>query len=84
MMYRDKDVRIGERRKKRMIVPMVYFMVEVTLFLLILSLIEMNFNVLEWNIFSILVFVIAVLYSILKTIHVYRRQREYSDNKIEE
>ena len=84
MIYRDKDVRTGERRKKRMIVPMVYFMGEVTLFLLILSLIEMNFNVLEWNILSILVFVVAVLYSILKTIHVYRRQREYPDNKVEE
>ena len=79
-MYREIDVRVGERRKKRMVIPIIYFMAEVVLVWLIFTLIEMNFNVAEWNVLSILVFVTAVLYSTFKTVHVYRRQREYSNN----
>jgi len=79
-MYKNPHARVGERRKKRMVVPIIYFMAEVVLVWLIFTLIEMNFNVTEWNVLSILVFVTAVLYSTFKTIHIYRRQREYSDN----
>ena len=70
-------MRVGERRKKRMVIPAIYFMVEITLFWLILSLIQLEFDIRDWSAWSIILFVIATLYSIFKTIHVYRRQKDY-------
>jgi len=72
--------KIQERRKKRMFIPAIYFIAEVTLSWLVLSLVQLNFNINTWNIWSLLVFIPAVLYSMFKTIHVYRRQRDYQSS----
>jgi len=76
-MYREKRRRVYERRRKRMLIPAIYFVAEVVLAWLILSLIQLNFNFTEWSIWGLLIFIISVLYSTFKTIHVYRRQKSY-------
>lgn len=76
-MYRDKRGRVHERRRKRKFVPSIYFMAEVVLAWLILSLVQLNFNFDEWSIWAVFIFIILVLYSTFKTVHVYRRQKSY-------
>ena len=79
-MRNRKSRRVHERRKKRMIIPAVYFVAEVVLSWLILSLIQLNFNINTWSIWSLLIFIAVVVYSMFKTIHVYRRQRNYTNS----
>ena len=52
-------------------------MAEVVFLWLILVLIQLNFNIFEWNILAIIVFSIGIMYSIMKTMHVYQRQQDY-------
>ena len=79
-MYQDREVRTSERRRKRMFIPIMYFIAEVTVVWLILTLIQLNFNILEWSIWSIIAFIMAISYSALKTVHVYERQKDYPEN----
>jgi membrane protein YdbS with pleckstrin-like domain len=72
-----RNIRDSERRKKRLIVPAFYFLVEMTLMWLILSLIQLKFNLFTWDTWAIFVFVLVVLYGIAKTIHIYKRQKDY-------
>jgi len=76
-MKRETHVRTGERRKKRMVIPTIYFIAEVVLVWLILSLIQLNFNIKGWAIWSLVIFAGAFIYGLTKTIHVYRRQKNY-------
>ncbi len=79
-MYQDREIRTVERRRKRIFIPIVYFMAEITAVWLVLTLIELNFNILEWSIWTILVFILALSYSALKTVHVYNRQKDYPES----
>ena len=79
-MYRNRRGRVYERRRKRKFIPAIYFIAEVVLAWLILSLIQLNFNLFEWDVWWFLIFIISVLYSTFKTIHVYRRQKNYPDS----
>ncbi len=79
-MYRSKRGRVYERRRKRKFIPAIYFIAEVVLAWLILSLIQLNFNLFEWSIWSLFIFILSVLYSTFKTIHVYRRQKNYPES----
>ena len=72
-----RDSKIKERRKKRMVIPIIYFLAETTLAWLILSLIQVNFNISHWAIWSMVILALSVSYSISKTVHVYKRQRDY-------
>ena len=83
-MYREKRRRVYERRRKRMLIPAIYFLAEVVLVWLILSLIQLNFYFDEWSIWSLLIFIVSVIYSTFKTIHVYRRQKSYPITKKDE
>ena len=76
-MYQDKDIRIDERRRKRVFIPIIYFIAEVTVAWLVLTLVQLNFNILEWSVWSIVLFIMVVSYSVLKTVHVYERQKDY-------
>ncbi len=80
-MYREKRRRVYERRRKRVLLPAIYFLAEVILVWLILSLIQLNFYFYEWSIWSLFIFFVSVIYSTFKTIHIYRRQRNYPDIK---
>lgn len=71
--------RDSERRRKRVIMPIVYFLAETVLFWLALSLLQLKFNLLEWNDWAIIVFIIGIIYSVAKTLHVFQRQKNYLD-----
>ena len=75
-----RDSKIKERRKKRMVIPIIYFIAETTLAWLVLSLIQVDFNIKHWSIWSIIILLLSVSYSISKTIHVYRRQKDDPKN----
>jgi len=72
-----ENMRDSERRKKRVLVPAFYFLAEMMVLWLVLSLIQLKFNPLIWNTWAIFIFMLVVSYSIAKTIHVYRRQKNY-------
>ncbi|CAA6804527.1 MAG: Unknown protein [uncultured Sulfurovum sp.] len=72
-------VRDGERRKKRFIVPIVYFLAEVVLLWLALSLIQLEFYLTDWNVWAIIVFILGAGYSIAKTVNVFQRQKDYQE-----
>ena len=70
-------IRDSERRRKRIILPIIYFLAEAILVWLVLALIQVNFNVFEWSLWAIVIFSIGAIYSIIKTANVYQRQNEY-------
>ena len=70
-------MKIVNRRKKRMITPSVYFIAEVILAWLILSFVQLNFDINGWAIWSLIIFVGVFIYGLTKTIHVYKRQKNY-------
>jgi ABC-type transport system involved in cytochrome bd biosynthesis fused ATPase/permease subunit len=70
-------VRGAERRRKRIITPIIYFFAETIFVWLVLALIQINFNMLIWSFWAIAIFIIAVIYSIIKTVNVYQRQKGY-------
>ena len=77
-MEYQTSTRIHERRRKRLIIPIIYFTLEVIFFWLVLSLIQMQFTFESWNQWALVVFIAAVAYSTFKTIHIYKRQRNYT------
>jgi ABC-type transport system involved in cytochrome bd biosynthesis fused ATPase/permease subunit len=73
-------VRGAERRRKRTITPIIYFFVETIFVWLVLGLIQINFNMFTWSFWAITMFIIAVIYSIIKTVNVYQRQKDYIES----
>ncbi len=73
------SIRNIERRRKRIILPIVYFFAEVILLWLVLTLAQVNFNMATWNFWAILILTIGIIYSIAKTVNVYQRQKEYEN-----
>jgi len=69
--------KIKERRKKRMFIPAFYFLAEMVLTWLVLSIIQVNFDIREWSLWSVIIFILAVAYSLSKKIYVYKRQKKY-------
>ncbi len=65
-----------ERRKNRLITPLVYFSAELTLAWLILSIINISFKIILWTGWSYLVMFIVFFYSLGKTLKVYKRQKK--------
>jgi len=84
ILNHNTRVRDAERRRRRMITPIIYFLAEVVSLWLVLVLIQVNFNVLEWNFWAIVVYALGILYSIIKTVNVYQRQKDYSEAKEED
>lgn len=71
----------NERREKRLIVPIIYLLAEITVFWLVLSLIQLKFDLLEWSVWAIIIFILGIVYSIIKTVHIYERQKDYKKSK---
>ena len=76
-MRLDASNNVIERRKKRMFIPALYFISEMVLVWLVLSIIQVNFDIREWSLWSIIIFTLAMAYSLAKTVHVYKRQKNY-------
>lgn len=66
-----------ERREKRFIIPMIYLMAEIIVAWLVLTLIQVEFDIRVWDTWAIIIFVIGGVYSIIKTVNVYQRQKDY-------
>ena len=66
-----------ERRRKRFIVPIIYFLAELVALFLVLLVIQVEFNIFEWNFWAIFIFILGIIYSIIKTVNVYQRQKSY-------
>jgi len=64
-----------ERRRKRTIIPLFYFFAELTLFWLILSIINVSFNITIWGSWSYIASLIIFAYLGDKTLRVYKRQK---------
>lgn len=71
------DIRTSERRRKRLITPIIYLMAEAVVAWLILSLIQLEFYLQNWNIWAMVLFILGAFYSIAKTLHIYNRQKDY-------
>jgi len=74
--------KIRERRKKRFITPVLYFIAEMVFIWLVLSLIQLNLDIRSWAIWSYILFAIFGFYSLAKTLHIYHRQKNYDNSKI--
>jgi len=79
MQRNIKSSKINERRKKRLVIPMVYFILEVIFMWLVLSLIQLKFDPRDWAIWSVGIFLLVGVYSFSKTLHVYQRQKDYKE-----
>jgi len=66
-----------ERRRKRTFAPIIYMLAEVILAWIILSLINLSFQVQTWEMWSHIVLFFAFIYSGYKTFVVLDRQKEY-------
>ncbi len=74
---RINKLKVNERRRNRKIVPFVFFLGELFFAWLVLAIIEVDFNPARWNTWAVILLVMGVSYSIIKTIYIYNRQRNY-------
>lgn len=80
MGFNARGVRDSERRRKRVITPIIYLLAEAVLAWLVLSLIQLKFQFQEWSVWAIFLFILWEIYSIAKTIHIYNRQKSYEED----
>ncbi len=76
-MRMKENSKIIERRKKRMFIPTIYFLAEMIVAWLVLSLIQVNFDIRNWSLWSLIIFIIFIGYALAKTVHIYKRQKNY-------
>ena len=76
---RLENSKIKERRKKRVFLPVVYFILELTLVWLVFVIIQISYNPLDWAVWSQVLMVIFGMYSFFKMLHIYRRQKNYPE-----
>jgi len=76
------SLKSNERRRKRILTPIIYFLAEIIALWLSLSLIQLEFNVKNWAIWAIIIFIVGIVYSLIKTVHIYKRQKGYKKSKI--
>jgi len=72
-----KNSKIKERRKKRVFIPIAYFILELTLVWLVFVIIQISYNPLDWAVWSQVLMILFGIYSFLKTLHIYKRQKDY-------
>jgi len=76
------SLKSNERRRKRLVVPIIYLLAEMMVYWLALSLIQLEFNVRNWAIWAMIIFILGMTYSLIKTVHIYKRQKGYEKSKI--
>jgi len=64
-----------ERRRKRVFVPIVYLILELIFAWIVLSIINISFDISSWALWSYGAWFGAFLYSVSKTFHIYKRQK---------
>ena len=66
-----------EKRRKHYITPIIYFLAEVSFIWIVLSIIEITFDIREWSIWAVVALVITAIYPTYKTLRVFIRQKNY-------
>jgi len=66
-----------ERRRKRTFTPAIYFLAELTLGWIVISIANLSFNIQTWSLISHIIFLGIFLYSGYKTHYIYKRQKAY-------
>jgi len=66
-----------EKRRKRFFTPIIYMLAEFSLAWVLLSIINISFQVQTWNTLSHIALSCAFMYSAFKTYHVFDRQKNY-------
>ena len=66
-----------ERRHKHYITPIIYFLAEVSFIWIILSVVEISFNIVEWRALAIIALIVGAIYPAYKTVNIFIRQRNY-------
>ena len=66
-----------EKRRKHYITPIIYFLAELSFIWIILSVIEISFDIREWREWAIIAFAIGAIYPAYKTVRVFIRQKNY-------
>ena len=66
-----------EKRRKRTFTPIIYMFSEVTLAWILLSVVNISFDIQMWEVWSHLVLVLVFMYSGYKTHLVFERQKKY-------
>jgi len=79
-MEMRKESTIKERRKKRVFTPIIYFVLECIFVWLVLSLIQVDFDMNSWSLWSKVVLGCFTLYFFMKMRNIYERQKSYPDN----
>lgn len=77
--HKNTKLREAERRRKRLFLPIIYLIAEVVLAWLVLSLVQLEFDPSKWSIWAVVLFMIGLVYSITKTVHVFQRQKDYPE-----
>jgi predicted transporter len=71
--------KIRERRHKRAFAPAIYFILELILMWLILTVWEVNFNPTDWKNLSQFIMFVFTIYALFKMIYIYNRQKNYKE-----
>ena len=66
-----------ERRRKHYITPIIYFLAELSFLWIVLSIIEINFNIQEWKSWAVIAFCVGAIYPAYKTVKIFIRQKNY-------
>ena len=69
--------KIIERRQKRKFAPAIYFILELILIWLVLTVLEVNYNPMDWTIWSQISMIVFGIYAIFKMLYIYNRQKRY-------
>jgi len=76
---RLKSNKIKERRKKRVFLPAIYFILELIFVWLVFVILQISYNPLNWDLWCQILMIISAVYSFLKMLHVYNRQKDYPE-----
>lgn len=66
-----------EKRRKRTFTPIIYMLAEIVFAWILLSIVNISFEVQTWGIGSYIILFLAFSYSVYKTQGVYERQKDY-------
>jgi len=66
-----------ERRRKHYITPIIYFLAEVSFIWILLSVVQISFDILEWQTWAVVVLGVGAIYPAYKTIKIFKRQKNY-------
>ncbi len=66
-----------EKRRKRFFTPIIYMLAEITLIWILLSVVNLSFEIMRWEIWSYILWGFTTLYSAYKTYFIFDRQKEY-------